>query len=475
VAVFLRVKPDKGLFYFDNSFRPCPLQHQFVGVTDKKAFKRFQRMNEICYDKVLAQAGKDQVIIFVHSRKETAKTAMALRDMAIERDDLARFVKDDSATREILTTECESAKHPDLKDVLQYGFAIHHAGMSRGDRNLVEDLFGDGHIQVLVSTATLAWGVNLPAHCVIIKGTQVYDPEKGMWTELSHLDVCQMLGRAGRPQYDTFGEGVIITTDGELQYYLSLLNEQLPVESQMVSRLADQLNAEVVMGSVANVADAAEWLGYTYLYVRMLRNPKAYGISAAMLASDKFLYQHRLNLVHSAAILLEKNSLVRYDRRTGVLQTTALGRVAAHYYVVHPTMATFNELLKPSMTDIEIFRLFALSHEFRNIVVRQEEKDELRKLMTRVPIPVKEGMEEPSAKVNVLLQAYISRLRMDGFALVSDMVYVHQSAARLFRALFEICLRRGWAELSVHAQGVQDGGSPHVAESNTAAPVWEAG
>jgi pre-mRNA-splicing helicase BRR2 len=112
-------------------------------------------------------------------------------------------------------------------------------------------------------------------------------------------------------------------------------------------------------------------------------------------------------------------------------------------------MATFNELLKPSMTDIEIFRLFALSHEFRNIVVRQEEKDELRKLMTRVPIPVKEGMEEPSAKVNVLLQAYISRLRMDGFALVSDMVYVHQSAARLFRALFEICLRRGWAELSV--------------------------
>ena len=45
--------------------------------------------------------------------------------------------------------------------------------MARADRTLVEDLFGDGHIQVLVSTATLAWGVNLPAHTVIIKGTQV--------------------------------------------------------------------------------------------------------------------------------------------------------------------------------------------------------------------------------------------------------------------------------------------------------------
>ncbi len=47
-----------------------------------------------------------------------------------------------------------------------------------------------------------------------------------------------MLGRAGRPQFDTFGEGIILTTHGELQYYLSLLNEQLPIESKLVSRLA---------------------------------------------------------------------------------------------------------------------------------------------------------------------------------------------------------------------------------------------
>lgn len=64
--------------------------------------------------------------------------------------------------------------------------------MTRVDRTLVEDLFADRHIQVLVSTATLAWGVNLPAHTVIIKGTQVYSPEKGRWTELGALDVMQV-------------------------------------------------------------------------------------------------------------------------------------------------------------------------------------------------------------------------------------------------------------------------------------------
>ena len=67
--------------------------------------------------------------------------------------------------------------------------------------------------QVLVSTATLAWGVNLPAHTVIIKGTQVYNPAKGNWQELSPLDVMQMFGRAGRPQYDTQGMGIIITSE----------------------------------------------------------------------------------------------------------------------------------------------------------------------------------------------------------------------------------------------------------------------
>jgi len=152
---------------------------------------------------------------------------------------------------------------------------------------------------VLVSTATLAWGVNLPAHSVIIKGTQVYSPQKGRWTELSPLDMMQMLGRAGRPQYDTFGEGIIVTGHSELQYYLSLLNQQLPIESQFVSKLADNLNAEVTLGAVTNVREAAAWLSYTYLYVRMMRNPALYGVDADAAERDPVLLQRRMDLVHT--------------------------------------------------------------------------------------------------------------------------------------------------------------------------------
>lgn len=61
----------QGLFYFDNSFRPVALEQQYIGVTEKKALKRFQVMNDIVYEKVMEHAGRNQLLVFVHSRKET--------------------------------------------------------------------------------------------------------------------------------------------------------------------------------------------------------------------------------------------------------------------------------------------------------------------------------------------------------------------------------------------------------------------
>ncbi|KAH9911636.1 Sec63 Brl domain-containing protein [Fomitopsis serialis] len=368
VATFLRVDPAKGLFYFDASYRPCVLQQQFIGVTEKKAIKHYQVMNEVCYEKVLDQAGKNQTLVFVHSRKETAKS---IRDMAIDKETITQFVKPDGATREILLEESNNVKDPNLKDVLQFGFGIHHAGMSREDRGLVEELFADGHLQVL--------------------GTQIYNPEKGRWVELSSQDVLQMLGCAGRPQYDTFGEGIIITNHSELQYYLSLMNQQLPIESQFVAKLADNLNTEIVLRTIRNRDEAVQWFGYTYL-------PRT-----------------------------QKCHLVKYERASGRFHSTEL--VVSHYYVTYNSMATYHQHLRLTMTMLELFRVFALSNEFKLLPLRQEEKLELGKLLERVLIPVKESVEEPAAKINVLLQAYVSQ----------------QSAGRILRAMFEICLKRGWA------------------------------
>ncbi|KAF1745294.1 hypothetical protein MXB_125 [Myxobolus squamalis] len=451
VACFIRVNPDSGIFYFDYAYRPVPLEQQFIGITEKKPLKTIKIMNDIVYEKLVENAGRSQILVFVHSRKETVKTARAIRDMCLEKETLGLFMRNESASGEILKSEADQTRNSELKDLLPFGFGIHHAGMSKIDRKLIEDLFADRHLQVLFSTATLAWGVNLPAHTVIIKGTQIYNPEKGKWVELGALDVLQMLGRAGRPQYDAKGQGILITNHSELQYYLSLMNQQLPIESQFISKLPENLNAEVALGTVTSIDDGAKWLAYTYLYIRMLQNPSLYGVSLEELEQDKYLLERRLALIHSAALTLDKSTLIKYDRRSGKLQSTQIGCIASHYYCTTDTMNTYNRLLRPTVTQIELFRIISLSSEFKYLTVRAEEKLELQLLLDKVPVPIKETIEDPAAKVNVLLQAYISQLKLEGFVLMADMVYITQSAGRLVRTIFEICHHHGWCEMTERA------------------------
>lgn len=145
VAAFIRVEKS-GLFYFDSTYRPVPLEQQYIGVTEKKAVRRLMLMNEILYEKVMERAGKFPMIIFVHSRRETVKTAQYIREMAYSRDELGKIVREDSESKKVLTSLAEQIKNEDLKEMLADGFAVHHAGLSRGDREYVEHLFGQKHI-----------------------------------------------------------------------------------------------------------------------------------------------------------------------------------------------------------------------------------------------------------------------------------------------------------------------------------------
>lgn len=448
VAQFLGVDFDKGLFYFDSSYRPCPLEQKFFAIKEKKAIKKLIAMNDACYDKLLeCLSSNHQLIIFVHSRKETHRTAKWLCEKLLEEEKSEMVIKSGSGTAEILRQEAEDMDNRYARELTPLGFGIHHAGLNKSERSLTEDLFAQGHLKVLVSTATLAWGVNLPAHTVVIKGTETYSPERGTWVQLSPQDIMQMLGRAGRPRYDSSGEGVIITSQDEIQYYLAILNQQLPIESQLMGKLPDCVNAEIILGSIKNRNDGVTWLGYTYLYIRMLSSPGLYHVGSEE-TDDTNLYWRRVDLIHTALSILHENNLIRYDAHSGAIQPTELGRIASHFYINYETVNMYNKQLKSWMSEIDILRTFSSSGEFKYIPVRQEEKLEIAKLVERCPIPIKDSPVDPITKVNVLLQSYISRLTLEGFALIADMVYISQSASRLLRAIHEIVLSKRWSSLT---------------------------
>ncbi|XP_073367310.1 uncharacterized protein [Aegilops tauschii subsp. strangulata] len=98
----------------------------------------------------------------------------------------------------------------------QFGIGLHHGGLNIRDRSLVEELFSNNKIQVLVCTSTLAWGVNLPSHLSIIKGTEYYGEKTKRYVDYVITDILQMMGRAGRPQYDQHGKAVILVHEPEL-------------------------------------------------------------------------------------------------------------------------------------------------------------------------------------------------------------------------------------------------------------------
>lgn len=450
VAQFLRVNPDTGLFFFDSSYRPVPLAQEYIGITEHNFQARTNLLNEICYNKVVDSLRRGhQAMIFVHSRKDTGKTAEKLSELAQKNGELELFMNDTHPQLELMKREVLKSRNKELVKLFEYGIGIHHAGMLRSDRGLTERLFSEGLLKVLVCTATLAWGVNLPAHTVVIKGTQLYDPKAGGWRDLGMLDVMQIFGRAGRPQFDKSGEGIIITSHDKLAYYLRLLTSQLPIESQFISSLRDNLNAEVVLGTVTNVKEACAWLGYTYLFIRMKMNPLAYGIGWDEIVADSSLSMKQRELVAEAARALDKAKMMRFDEKSGNFYCTELGRIASHFYIHYSSVETYNEMLRRHMNDSEIINMVAHSSEFENIVVREEEQNELEK-MARIscPLEVKGGPSNKHGKVSILIQSYISRGSIDSFSLISDASYISASLARIMRALFEICLRRGWCEMT---------------------------
>ncbi|KAJ3352530.1 activating signal cointegrator 1 complex subunit [Entophlyctis luteolus] len=449
VAQFLGVNPYQGLFYFDSGFRPVPLEQHFVGVKGRAGSASSRaHMDRVCYEKVveLVREGH-QVMVFVHSRKDTVKTAMMLRDEALADGLTGIFesVKEDVHYANAVK-EMAKSRNKELKELFGSGFGIHHAGMLRSDRNMVEKFFEKDFIRVLCCTATLAWGVNLPAYAAIIKGTQLYDSEKGSFVDLSILDVLQIFGRAGRPQYEDRGVGYIVTTHDKLNHYVSAMTMQHPIESKFAEHLTDNLNAEISLGTVTNVEEAIKWLSYSYLFVRMRKNPFHYGLDWKDLEDDPNLGKRCGELITIAARNLHKAQMIVFDETNKFLIPKDLCRISSSYYIRHATIEAFNTLMRPSMTEADVFSMLSHATEFENVKLRDEELPELKGLLKNSSYcDVKGGTDTVHGKTNILLQSYISRATINDFALVSDCAYVAQNSARILRALFEIFDRRMWS------------------------------
>ena len=317
------------VFNFRASVRPVAMEAHIQGFTGKHYCPRMATMNKPCYAALREHASGRPALIFVASRRQTRLTALDLIALAAQDDDTQSWV----GTDDDLDSIAKTCHDPALRHCLPFGVGVHHGGLNESDRKVVENLFERGAIQVLVCTSTLAWGVNFPARLVIVKGTEFFDGKLGRYVDFPVTDVLQMMGRAGRPQFDSIGVACIFVHQPKKEFYKKFLYEPFPVERRLLSSLHNFVCAEVCLTNrIKSVEDGVEWLKWTYLYRRLRRNPSFYECDGS---DDKTIQAFLETLSRRVLVDLDEAGVVELDGDE--VTSATLGSVAAYYYLDYRT------------------------------------------------------------------------------------------------------------------------------------------
>lgn len=213
--------------------------------------------------------GRGQILVFVNSRRSAQAAARQLCscvDMTLTPEEKARLAV---LAKEVVGSEGSATKIcRKLGEVVAHGVAFHHAGLKPVQRKLVEDHFKGNLIKVICSTPTLAAGVNLPARRAIIRDCKRYEQGLGS-AYIPTSEYKQCAGRAGRPQYDEYGEAVLIAkslSESKVLFDRYIMAGPEPVVSKLGAQGALRIHilASIAGSYVHDVNETFEFLSHTF-------------------------------------------------------------------------------------------------------------------------------------------------------------------------------------------------------------------
>jgi len=404
-------------------------------------------MNRPTFLAIKSHSPKKPVIVFVASRRQTRLTAKDLIAYCGLEDNPRRFL---NVPEEDLAGLLSRVKDSSLKEALSFGIGLHHAGLVESDRQFVEELFTFNKIQVLVATSTLAWGVNLPAHLVVVKGTQFFDAKTEGYKDMDLTDVLQMLGRAGRPQFDTSGIACIFTQEAKKSFYKYFLHTGFPVESSLHKVLDDHLAAEVSAGTIKTRQDSLDYITWTFFFRRLHKNPTYYGLDIEAAEQDSVSATNDANdflieMVDTAVLELQKSGCL-IANMDGSLEPTPLGKIASYYYLSHKTVRHLLKKAKKNATLEDCLNWMSCATEYDELPVRHNEdlvNIDLAKILPFRADAFNLPMWDPHVKAQLLLQALMSRTELPITDYNQDQISVLDQSIRILQASIDVLAELG--------------------------------
>ncbi|KAG1754344.1 hypothetical protein EDB19DRAFT_1902496 [Suillus lakei] len=394
------------IFQFGDEYRPCRLTRFVYGVDKPRGQNDFAYAHTLdarLFTVLQHHAVDKPILVFCPTRKGTITTA---RQLAKEYEET---MKANQLLPWSMPLHIDQTFHDkDLAPLAALGIGVHHAGLTIDDRKTIEDLYLRKVLRVLLATSTLAVGVNLPAHLVVIKGVKLY--QNGESKEYSDLDIMQMMGRAGRPQFDTEGVAIILCETELESKYRDLAQGTTPLESSLHTNLTEHLNSEIGLGTITDVKTAQEWLLRSFLYRRIQKNPQHYNIGK----DDHQSWQDKVDsIVMDSIEQLRDTELVTYSPSDGELSSTEFGDIMSRFYIRRGTMKAILDL-SPTASLREILEMISASEELSDLKLRSGEKQVYEKIRRHndIRFAIKK-IQSTSDKVFLLMQAVLGGLSLN--------------------------------------------------------------
>lgn len=277
-----------------------------------------------------------QNLIFVETRKRSislAKTSSQAISKVLSQEERQIALK---ISKLLLNNNDDTDLTKTLSNLISSGVGFHHAGLSLSSREIVEKAFKNGIIKALFTTPTLAAGVNLPARRVIITSISRYDFRYGSSLPISILEYKQLCGRAGRPQYDTFGDSIIIS-DSRIPYEEIYDHYIMGIPEPLNSNLENDIHIKIhLLGSISSFFG----INIDNIYDLFSKTFYSFQNKNSLILYDK--------IDNSLDYFLEEG-LVKFENKKYFV--TAFGRLVSTLYLNPETAVSFKKIIQSIKPD----------------------------------------------------------------------------------------------------------------------------
>ncbi|MFT4311537.1 MAG: helicase-related protein [Candidatus Woesearchaeota archaeon] len=291
-----------------------------------------------------------QAIVFVNSKRSAESVAEKISKIS------EKELKDEpKAILKALSSPTRQCKR--LSKIVSKGVAFHHSGLNYKQRQIIEDSFREGKINIICATPTLAAGLDMPAFRVIIRDLKRYTGF-GM-SYIPVLEFQQMIGRAGRPSFDTKGEAIVlVSSDKEKEFVISNFINGEP--ENIYSKLAvEPVLRTYVLSLICTgfVSSFDELLGFM----------------------KKTFYAHQYGDLQKLEFILRGvvNKLFEWNFLNDDFSATLLGNRVSELYLDPYTANFLIENIEEDFEDFGLIHLICSTHEMRPLINARKKDEEL--------------------------------------------------------------------------------------------------